>query len=162
MILLHFLNCVGFNFCKSFPCLCFLWVVPLAFVIRLLQCCWILLTFAYLWSLWFLHQSSMKVLQGRVLYILGSPILSFWVQIYHAILFRLVELLLKNQLIAFWEFLCMLFVFFFLVLNILSLSLIFASWISMSLCVFLLGFIQPGTLCTSWNWLTVPFPMLWS
>ena len=44
--------------------------------------------------------------------------------------------------------------------NILSLSLIFVSLITMCLCVFLLGFILPGTLCASWTWLTIYFPML--
>ena len=40
------------------------------------------------------------------------------------------------------------------------LSLIFVSLITMCLCVFLLGFILPGTLCASWTWLTIYFPML--
>ena len=44
--------------------------------------------------------------------------------------------------------------------NILSLSLIFVSLITMCLSVFLLGFILPGTLCASWTWLTISFPML--
>jgi len=43
--------------------------------------------------------------------------------------------------------------------NILSLSLIFVSLITMCLDVFLFGFILPGTLCTSWTWLTISFPM---
>ena len=41
--------------------------------------------------------------------------------------------------------------------NILSLSLIFVSLITMC---FLLGFILLGTLCASWAWLTISFPML--
>ena len=44
--------------------------------------------------------------------------------------------------------------------NILSLSLIFVGLITMCLGVFLLGFILPGTLCASWTWLTISFPML--
>ena len=43
--------------------------------------------------------------------------------------------------------------------NILSLSLIFVSLITTWLSVFL-GFILPGTLCASWTWLTISFPML--
>ena len=43
--------------------------------------------------------------------------------------------------------------------SILSLSLIFVSLISLCLHVFLLGFILHGTLCTSWTWLTISFPM---
>ena len=44
--------------------------------------------------------------------------------------------------------------------NILSLSLFFVSLITMCLGMFLLGFILPGTLCASWTWLTISFPML--
>ena len=45
------------------------------------------------------------------------------------------------------------------VFNIVSLSLIFVSVITMCLGVFLLGFVLPGTLCASWTWLTISFPM---
>ena len=45
------------------------------------------------------------------------------------------------------------------VFNVVSLSLIFVSVITMCLGVFLLGFVLPGTLCTSWTWLTISFPM---
>ena len=41
-----------------------------------------------------------------------------------------------------------------------SLSLIFVYLITMCLSVFLLGFILYGTLCTSWTWLAISFPML--
>ena len=44
--------------------------------------------------------------------------------------------------------------------NILSLSLIFVSLIAICLHVFFFGFILPGTVCVSWAWLTVSFPML--
>ena len=40
------------------------------------------------------------------------------------------------------------------------LSLMFVSLITMCLGVFLLRFILPGTLCGSWTWLTLSFPML--
>ena len=43
--------------------------------------------------------------------------------------------------------------------NILSLSLIFVILITVCLSVFLLGFILLGTLCASWTWLTISFPM---
>ena len=46
------------------------------------------------------------------------------------------------------------------VFNILSLYLIFDSLIKRCLGVFLLGFILYGTLCTSWTWLTISFPVL--
>ena len=68
----------------------------------------------------------------------------------------LVEFLLINQLIALWKFPCMLF-FFLVAFNILSWSLIFVSLITMYLYVFLLVFILPGTLCTSWTFLTISF-----
>ena len=44
--------------------------------------------------------------------------------------------------------------------NIFSLYLIFDSLIYMCLGVFLLGFILYGTLCVSWTWLTISFPIL--
>ena len=44
--------------------------------------------------------------------------------------------------------------------NILSLSLIFVRLIIVCLGVFLLGFMLPGTLCASWSWLIISFPML--
>ena len=54
----------------------------------------------------------------------------------------------------------MLFVIFPLLLLIFYLwSLIFVSLIIVCLGVLLLGFILPGTLCASWTWLTISFPM---
>ena len=44
--------------------------------------------------------------------------------------------------------------------NILSLCLVFVSFVSMYLGMFLLGFILYGTLCASWTWLTFYFSML--
>ena len=44
--------------------------------------------------------------------------------------------------------------------NIFSLYLIFDSLINMCLGMFLLGFILCGTLCSSWTWLTISFPLL--
>ena len=44
--------------------------------------------------------------------------------------------------------------------NILSLSLIFVSLITIYLGVLLLVFILSGTLCASWTWMTISFPML--
>ena len=46
------------------------------------------------------------------------------------------------------------------VFNIFSLYLIFVSLTNMYLCVFLLGLILYGTLCTSWTLVTISFPML--
>ena len=46
------------------------------------------------------------------------------------------------------------------VFNIFSLYLTFVSLTNMYLCVFLLGFILYGTLCTSWTLVTISFPML--
>ena len=44
--------------------------------------------------------------------------------------------------------------------NIFSLYLIFDSLINMCLGMFQFGFILYGTLCASWTWLTIFFPML--
>ena len=44
--------------------------------------------------------------------------------------------------------------------NNFSLSLIFVNLITMCLGMFLLRFILPGTLCTSWTWVAIYFPML--
>ena len=44
--------------------------------------------------------------------------------------------------------------------NNFSLSLIFTNFIAMFLCMFHLGFILPGTLCNSWTWVAISFPML--
>ena len=44
--------------------------------------------------------------------------------------------------------------------NIFSLNLIFVSLINMCFDVFFLGFIVYGTLCASWTWVTISFPML--
>ena len=44
--------------------------------------------------------------------------------------------------------------------NHFSLLLIFVSLSTMCLSMFLLGFTLPGTLCASWTWLTISFPML--
>ena len=72
--------------------------------------------------------------------------------------FWLVEFLLRNQLINFLEFPCI--CYFSLVdFNILSSSSVFVCLITMCLGMFLLGFIPPWTLCTSWAWLTISFPM---
>ena len=54
--------------------------------------------------------------------------------------------------------LCVICLFSHVAFNILS--LIFARLITVSVDVFFLGFILPGTLCTSWTWLTIIFPML--
>ena len=142
-----------------FPLLCFLpREVPLAFVVKLVWWCWILLTFACLESFWFLHQIWRRVMLGRVALVVVSSLSSLW--IYHAIPFWLVKFLLRNQLTAWWEFPCTLFAIFPLLLLIFYLSLIFVNLVTMCLSVFLLGFILPRTLCAFWTWLVIFFPML--
>ena len=59
------------SLCKIFPCFLFREVL-LAFVVKLVWWCWILLTFACLKSLWFLHQIWRRVLLGRVFLVVGS------------------------------------------------------------------------------------------
>ena len=100
-----------------FLLLCFLpREVPLAFVVKLVWWCWILLTFACLESFWFLHQIWRRILLGRIFLIVGSSLSSLY--IYCAIPFWLVGFLLRNQLISWWEFPSMLFVIFLLLLLI--------------------------------------------
>ena len=117
-----FLTIWGSFFVGVFLLLCFLpREVPLAFVIKLVWWCWILLTFACLESFWFLHQIWRTDLLGRVFLDVGSSLSSLG--IYHAIPFWLVEFLLRNQLIAWWEFPFMLFVVFPLLRSIFYLCL---------------------------------------
>ena len=96
----------------------------------------------------------MRTLLSRVFLVVGSSLSSL--SIYYATPFWPVEFLLRNQLITLWELPCILFITF----NIFSLSLIFVSLIAVCLSMFHLGFILPGTLCASWTWVTVSFPML--
>ena len=56
--------------------------------------------------------------------------------------------------------LCVTFCFSLAGFNSFSLNLIFVSLINMYLGVFFLGFILYGTLCASWTWVTISFPML--
>ena len=125
-----FLIVLGLFSVGLFFLLCFLSrEVPLAYAVELVWWCWILLTFACLKSFWFLHQ-IWRVLLGRVFLVVGSSLSSL--QVYHAIPFWLVEFLLRNQLIAWWEFPCILFVVF------PSLLLIF--YLCLFVCLFSLGF----------------------
>ena len=62
------LFCVGLFLLLCFPPR----KVPLAFVVKLVWWCWILLTFACLESFWFLHQIWIRVLLGRVFLVVGS------------------------------------------------------------------------------------------
>ena len=141
-----FLIVLGLFSVGVFLLLCFLTgEFPLAFVVKLVWWCWILLTFACLESSWFFYHIWRRILLGRVLVVGSFPPL---LKTYPAIAFWLVEILLRNQLIPWWEIPCMLFVVFPLpFFYILYLSLIFANLITMFLGVFLLGFILPGTLC---------------
>ena len=63
-----------------FLLLCFLpGEVSLAFVVKLVLWCWILLIFASLESFWFLYQIWRRVLLGRVVLVVHSSLSSFWV-----------------------------------------------------------------------------------
>ena len=112
-----FLIVFGLFFVGIFLLSCFLpREVPLAFVVNVVWWCWILLTFACQESFWFLHQIWMRVSLGRVFLVVGSSLSPF--KLYPAIPFWLGEFLLRNQLVAWWEFPCVLFVFFTLLLLI--------------------------------------------
>ena len=66
------------------------------------------------------------------------------------------EILLKDQLLSICSFPCI----FLAAFNILSLCLVFVSFISMCLGMFLLVFNLYDILCDSWTWLTISFSML--
>ena len=68
----------------------------------------------------------MRSLPGRVILVVGSSLSSL--EVYHATPFRLVEFLLRNQLLTLWEFPCMLFVVFPLLLSIIFLCLKFCQF----------------------------------
>ena len=59
-----------------------------------------------------------------------------------------------------WIPLYVIFCFSFVAFSIFYLSLIFVNLINVFLGMFLLGFILYGTLCFSWTWVIVSFPML--
>ena len=137
-----------------FLLLCFLSrEVTLAFVVQLVWWC---LTSIYLESFWLLHQIWIRVLQSILccrffssitLNILCHSLLACRISVENS----------ADNLIVPWYVICH---FSLVAFNILSLSLIFVSLITVCLSVFLLGFILPGTLCVSWAWLTISFPML--
>ena len=56
--------------------------------------------------------------------------------------------------------LCVIYCFSLAAFNICSLCLIFVNLINMCLGVFHLGFILFGTLCVSWTWVIISFPIL--
>ena len=130
--------------------------VPLAFGIKLVWWCWIFLTFTCLERFWFLHQIWMRLLLLDRLFLVDVSSLSS-LKMYHAIPFWLVKFLLRNQLIAWWEFPCMLsffpccFQYFISVFN-------FGQFDDCVLVCSSLGLSCLG-LCTSWTWLTISFPM---
>ena len=111
--------------------------------------------FACLESFWFLLQIWVRALLG----ILGFrffPFITLNILCHSLLACRVSIEKLADNLMGFPLFvicLCSLVVF-----NSLSSSLIFVSLIT-CLGVFLMGFILPGTLCSSWTWLTISFPM---
>ena len=95
-----FLNGFGFIFCSQIIYSLLLFLpreTLLAFMVRLVWWCWILLTSACLERFWFLHQIWRRVLLGRVFLVVAS-LSSLWT--YYAIPFWLVDFLLQNQLVS--------------------------------------------------------------
>ena len=137
----------------------FLYFLPrkvlLSFSVELVWWCWILLTFACLESFRFLHQIWRRVLLGRIFLVIGSSLSSLW--ICHSLLVCRVSVEksadnLMGLLLYVMSFFPLLLLYFLSVFNF------FFSLITMSLSVFLLGFIFPGVLCAFWT-LTISFPM---
>ena len=143
-----------FSVGKAFPSLVF-WLEK-TFVVKLVWWCWILLTFACLESFWFLHQILRRVLLGRVFSIKFFPFITLNISCHSLLACRVsVEKSDDSLMEVPWYVICC---FSLVGLNILSLSLIFVSLITMCLPVYLLKFILPMTLCASWTWLTISFP----
>ena len=142
----HFLNCLG-CFVDLFSSLIFLHdISPFSICCKAGLVVLNSLNFCLAGKVWISLSNLNESLAGQS--ILGCSFFPFLTLNISVIPFWLVEFLLINQLITLWEFpyrwSSSLADF-----NILSLSLIFVSLITMSLCVFLLGFILPGTLCAS-------------
>ena len=73
-----FLTILGLFSVGLFLVLCFLpRNIPLAFVVKLVWWCWILLTFACLETFWFLHQIWRRVLLGTVFLVVVSSFSTF-------------------------------------------------------------------------------------
>ena len=70
------------------------------------------------------------------------------------------EFLLKDQLLSLWESPCVFVVFPLLLLIFVLRVWSFVNLINMCLGVFRLGFILFGTLCVSWTWVIISFPIL--
>ena len=154
-----FLIVLGLFCLDFFLLLCFLpREVPLAFVVQVVWWCWILLTFACLESFLFLHQIWTRALLGSFLGCRFFPFITSNISCYSLLACRVsVEKSAGDLMrVPFYVICC----FSLAAFNILSLFLIFIILIAISLGVFLLGFILLGTLCTSWTWLTISFPML--
>ena len=66
----------------------------------------------------------------------------------------------RSAVILMGVFLCVICCFSLAAFNICSLCLIFVNLINMGLGVFYLGFILFGTLCVSWTWVIISFPIL--
>ena len=129
----HF-NCFGFILCRSFPYLVFP-AQRSSFSICCKADLMVLNSFNFFMSVKLLISPSNlnEGLAGQS--ILGCRFFSHHFSIYHAILFWLVEFLLRNQLMILWEFpffCCLL--FFSCCFNILYLSLIFVSLITVCAC----------------------------
>ena len=153
-----FLIVLGLFSVGLFLLLCFLpREIPLVFVVKMVWWCWILLIFACLSNFLFLHYIWRRVLLGRIFLVVGPSLSSH--SIYHAILFWLIEFMLRNQLRAWWEFPCMLFVIFPLLLLIFYLRISFLSvWLLYGSVCSSLGLSCLG-LSASQTYLTISFPM---
>ena len=106
------------------------------------------LNFCLSGKLWFLHQIWMRILPGIVLFDCRFFLLITFIYIY---------LPLRNMFITLWEFPCVLFVIFSLLLSVFYLGLLFLSiWL---LCVLVCSSLTVSCLglYTSWTWLTIFF-----
>ena len=130
--------------------------VSLAFVVKLIWWCWTLLAFACPNRFWFLCQIWMSSQLGN----LGCRFLSFTTLriSYHSLLACRVSAEKSAEYLMGIP-LYVIFCFSRAAFNVFSLNLSFVTLVNMCLYVFFLRFILYGTLCASWTWVNISFPI---
>ena len=129
--------------------------VPPAFLLNLVWWYWILLAFAYLRSLWFLHQISMRALLDSFIGCRVLPSITWNISFYSLLTCRISAEKSSDNLMGIPLYVICYFPL--VAFNIFSWCLIFVSLNNMCLGMILLGFILYRAPCASWTWM-FPFP----
>ena len=129
--------------------------VPPAFLLNLVWWYWIILAFACLWSLWFLHQIWMRALLNSFIGCRVLPSITLSISFYSFLTFRISAEKYTDNLMGIPLYIICYFPL--VAFNIFSLCLIFVNLNNMCLGMILLGFILYRTPCASWTWM-FPFP----